>query len=281
MQRVEQIISQAKRLPPAPILLPRLLPHLRNLDSDLTEIVDLIQYDPSLTATVLRTCNSACFGFATPVDNLHAAISRLGYYEVYRIITVSSTANTLALAVGTFPAKELWEHSVAAAVAAEQIARCTGHEPEAAFTIGLLHDIGKLVLAQAFADRYMQLLQDVRRSDARLASERDLFGAHHGEVGGHLLARWKFPAHTIAAVWHHHQPTAAKPFEHLAACACLGNILAYTIGHGLGSSDQPADVQDEALRALAATPDALTGWKDQAVKQLAHVQTLFGLGGGS
>jgi HD-like signal output (HDOD) protein len=126
-------------LPPAPVFLTRLMVLLNQPDTDTTKVVDLITYDPALTTNVVRRCNSAYYGFASPVDNVQEAVTRLGFWEIYRIVVMCSTSRMLSPAQKGYgmEANELWDHSIATALAAEQVAKDLHEDEATAFTAGL------------------------------------------------------------------------------------------------------------------------------------------------
>ena len=85
MPTLDQLLDQLKILPTAPRILPRLLQLLNNSDAETADVVELVRYDPSLTARILFVCNSAYFRGAEPADDLHEAVARLGFTELFKI----------------------------------------------------------------------------------------------------------------------------------------------------------------------------------------------------
>ncbi len=278
MKAINDYIDSAKNLPPAPGVLPKLLVLLHQPDIDSGKVIDLVSYDPSLTASVLRLCNSAYFGAAKPADDLHEAIMRIGFNQAYQITAAACGARAL-----TPPQKgygietgELWKHSVATAEAAQLMAKDLGEDENVVFTAALLHDIGKIVLAQSLEDSYARIIEETETHQyTLLETEKKLLGAHHGEVGGTLLARWKFPGNLVAAVWFHHQPSAAKPYERLASFVYLGNLIAHFMGHGYGHQAFALRGRAEALDLLGLSPDSLPRYMIKTFEQLNAVESLF------
>jgi putative nucleotidyltransferase with HDIG domain len=128
----------------------------------------------------------------------------------------------------------------------------------AAFTAGLLHDIGKLALASVERRPYARLFQMAKEQGVALAvMERSAFGFDHAELGGELMRRWKLPPDVVAAVRHHHQFEAAPPYEQLAASVQAGDILAH---HLFNEELTGADLWTPfttALDLLGLSPDDL------------------------
>ena len=280
MQGLDDYINRVKTLPPAPRVLPQLLQLLGKPNIDSSRVVDLINYDPVLTTSVIQVCNSAAISGTVPAGDLHAAVTRIGFHEVFRIVAAISGRQTLAAKQKGYGLDqgELWKHSVTAAVAAQLIAREQGDDENVAFTAALLHDIGKIILAEALEHIYTKLIEEVEKHQQTMfETEKKLLGVQHAEVGGRLLARWKFPANLVSAVWFHHQPAAAQPFQRLASCVYLGNMIAYFIGHGYGHHAFAFRGRSEALDILKLSREDLPRLMIQTFDEFATVEALFSI----
>lgn len=284
MQELDDYINRVKRLPPAPTVLPKLLMLLNEPNIDSSRVVDLITYDPSLTASVLHACNSAFMAAGGPVDSLQEAVTRLGFQPVFQLVAAVSGTRALSPAQTGYgmEAGDLWKHSVTTAVAAQLIARKVGDNDSVAFTGALLHDIGKVILSNALEHIYTKLIEETETNQSALVeTEKRLLGVNHAEVGGRLLARWKFPAHLVAAVWFHHNPSAAKPHVRLASCIYLGDLIAHFLGHGYGHQAFALRGRAEALDVLGLLPEDLPHLMIETVDNYSTVEGLFSIGGGN
>jgi putative nucleotidyltransferase with HDIG domain len=278
MQELDDFINRVKHLPPAPRVLPELMRLLKQDDVETSKVVNCISFDPSLTASVLQLCNSAYYAPATPIGDLHQAITWLGFKQIYQLVAAVIGARTLGPAQSGYGIDkgELWKHSVGAAVAAQLIARRLGDEENIVFTAALLHDIGKIVLSEALDQIYAKLLEETRGQQVSLVdSEKKLLGVQHAEVGGRLLARWKFPENIVAAVWFHHSPKGAAPHDRLAALVYVGNLIAHFLGHGYGHQALALRGRTEALEILGLSPESLPRYMIETVEQLALVEAMF------
>ena len=256
MQTLDAIIDQVTTLPPAPRILPELLAVLRREDADASEVVRLIQFDPALTAQVLRRCNSAHYGFAEPVPDLQTAVLCVGMEEIYRIVANLIGEQSLGAAQRGYGIGqgELWKHCAVTAVAARGIAQELGGDESLVFTAALLHDLGKLVLSTSLEGAYARVIAKIESSQfSFLEAETAILGVQHAEVGGRLLERWNFPDNLVRAVCHHHDPLQARPDESLAAYVHLGDILAHMLGHGYGYQAYAVRCRAEAFDILGVT----------------------------
>lgn len=280
MQEIDDFIDRAEHLPAAPKVLPQLMSLLNDINADITEIEQMIGLDPALTASVIRVCNSAFFAGSEPVGDLSEAVGRLGYQQVLRIVASLRVGKMLSGDQKGYGLDEgeLWKHSVTTGLAAQLIARDTGDNESVAFTAGLLHDVGKIVMAEVLEHIYGKLIEDVEKNQqSLLEAEKRLLGVHHAEVGGRLLARWKFPEGLVAAVWHHHQPSLAEGQERLASLVYLGNMIAYFIGQGFGHQAFALRGRTEALELLNLKGDALPYYMIKTYESLEEIEVFLQL----
>jgi putative nucleotidyltransferase with HDIG domain len=281
MQAIDDYINNLRHLPPAPRVVPELMRLLNQPDVDSSKVVKIISYDPSLTANVLRICNSAFYAASTPVSDLQEAVTRLGFQEVYKLVTAATGAKLLSPAhpgYGLEPG-ELWKHSVAAAVAAQLIARKLGDDANLVFTAALLHDIGKIVLSNSMEGSYAKIIKETENSgQSLLDAEKKILGVNHAEVGGRLLNRWKFPPNIITAVACHHAPKSAGSHQRLAAHVYLGNMIAYFMGHGYGHVPFAIRGRAEVLATLNLEPESIPQFMMETFDQMHIIDALFALG---
>lgn len=280
MQSVDEYIRKAQHLVPAPHILPVLLPLLSSTESNNQKIGDLIAYDTSLTANVLRVCNSSYYCRGTPIDNLAQATTHLGSREIYRIVVAVTGALSLSANQKGYgvEAADLWRHSVTAGVAAQLVAKQVGEDEMVVFTAGILHDLGKIILSVAIEDIPEQYLKETAAGQSLFDIEERLLGCHHAEVGGRLIENWKFPPNLVAAVRYHHKPSAANPnYQRLAAAVYLGNFIAYFMGYGYGHHALSLKARDETLQILNLQATALPPLLDECFQKLQQVRTLYNL----
>jgi putative nucleotidyltransferase with HDIG domain len=257
MQILDDYINRVKSLPPAPHILSQLLALLNDDDIDSGQIVDLITYDPGLTAKLLQRGNSASSGLSSPVQDLTQVVTRLGYNEIYRMVAVVIGEGMLGNAQHGYGIQtgELWQHSATAGLAAKVIAENLGADADLAFTAALLHDIGKLVLNGFLEGAYEPVLKQTGVSgQSFVEAEKSILGVEHAEVGGRVLARWNFPENLVQAVWHHHDPAAAHPYQQLAGYVYLADILAHCLGAAQGFQSFAVRGRPEVLEMLEITP---------------------------
>ena len=278
MHLLDEYIDKAQHLVPAPTVLPQLVPLLNKPDIDSSRVVDLISYNQSLTANVLRICNSAYFSRGATIGNLQQAVTHIGFRQLYDIVVSSIAAVTLARPQKGYgvESNELWNHSVTTALAAQLVAKDLQFDEQVTFTAGLLHDIGKIVLSLALEEASAKVTHEIDKNGlSPIEIEMKLLGVNHAEVGGRLLERWRLPENLVAAVRCHHQPSASKDHCTLAACVYLGNFLAYFMGHGYGRHSLDFRGREETLEILNLSADRLPEYMRQTLERYKTVKALY------
>jgi putative nucleotidyltransferase with HDIG domain len=243
MDKVRKHLDKVEVLPPSPTLLPKLLPKLSDVDTNFDEVVEIIALDPALTSKLLQICNSAYFGQESEVNSVSDAVNRVGYQAVYLLVAMINGSGCFPQAgPGGADAAKLWRHSVSAAFNSKFVAESAEQDGALAFTAGLLHDLGKIILGQEPLPAGVELFRGPSDT-ASLQKELELFECDHAEVGAALLDQWKLPTPIVAAVRHHHEPKAAAEYDQVAACVCLGNLVTH-------SQDRPRLLEQPEFKQL-------------------------------
>lgn len=233
-------VERLEGLPTLPSVAGHLVSLTRSPRTSATEVGDLISQDQALTARVLKLVNSAFYGFPKAITTVNHAVVILGFSRVKNIVLAAS-AFGLSRGGGAsrLDLPRHWEHSLGAAVAARVTAR-TLHQgdPEDAFVCGLLHDIGKLVLAQLLPKEFDACVARAAADGSLLYdAEKEVLGLAHPEVGRWLAERWKLPANIQAAIRYHHTPGATRKDREMVAAVHVGDILARALLVGSGGDD--------------------------------------------
>ena len=205
------LVSRLEELPPLPAVAARVLALADDERASALDLAQVIATDQALTAKLIRISNSAFYGFARRISSVREAVVVLGFRQVRQVALSTSLMNAFRLPPSVSDAFDIdlfWGHSVVVAVAAEAIAKRTrAGRPEDAFTAGILHDVGRLVLCLLEPDEFREavtLARDLRQPLDE--TERLVLGLSHAAVGRALAERWKFPAHLVDAIELHSEP---------------------------------------------------------------------------
>ena len=171
-------------------------------------MLDVIGHDPALTANLLKLCNSAYYGLRRQVGTVQEALVMLGNHTVVSLAFATSLGDVLRgpLAGYRLERDALWRHSLAVAVGAAHLVDDGGARSlrERAFTAGLVHDIGKLILNGPLKAKLQQLPQTAG-FDVLMRGEREILGFDHAEAGAALAAAWNFPTVLAGVIGAHHE----------------------------------------------------------------------------
>ncbi len=247
----DQVLAHLKQLPSLPVAVADLLASFANEDVDVASIAQQIARDQGLTARVLRVANSSFYGLQHKVGTINEAVVVLGFRAVRSMVMAVGINGVFRVdQCRGFDAQAYLRHCVAVGVGARALAAETGHNPELAFTGGILHDIGELVLAANFSQQYAEVLAYRKQHDCFLVvAERDILGMDHCEVGSLLAETWRFPSVLQVAVAEHHAPASAVAGS-LADLMHVANAIAHGLGFGQSAEEMVMPVERTAWQRL-------------------------------
>jgi putative nucleotidyltransferase with HDIG domain len=227
---LEAVIKQIKDLPTLPELARQMLCNLDDEDSSLDAICEKVAQDQSLAAKTLKLANSSLYGANSKVVTLQQAVAMLGVKNVKNLIRMTSLTNSFPVSrCRGFDFKAFWRHSVATAICAELISRTLHMKHDFAFTAGLLHDIGRLVLVTRFPQEYARVLDCQAQRDCHLIdAEQAILGIDHVAAGLILAVHWQFSDAIQDAIRGHHEPDN-KELNSVAAIVHVANVIAHAL----------------------------------------------------
>lgn len=216
MKTVDRILKSIQNIPAFPITAQRVTGIMSDPDYSVNQVVNVIKYDPSITANILKICNSAYFGVRR-ISTLHDAVVFLGQENIIRAIQVSGISRFFKKSPSGYGvnAHDLWKHSVGVALMTQILSRkITGRDDSKLFTAGLLHDIGKFILGEFVQDSLIKIANLVTdQGYSFLKAEEEVIGMNHAEVGGRIARHWNFPPDIRDTIRFHHRPDLMGPGE--------------------------------------------------------------------
>lgn len=277
--------SIKKAILETPLLSPstaQLLELIAQPDYELDDVIRIVKHDAPLTARLLRMVNSPVYRPVTPITSVDRAVIFLGSRVVVSIAISSSTGHLLTGALSGYEGEQgtLWRHNLFCALASRAVARfgrgaCA---PDAAFTAGLLHDIGKGVLSQFLNGSAGALLCKINSGQLRdyLQAENGLLGQDHTQVGYELARHWKLPQALQEVIRHHHHPNKASD-EHqaLAYAVHLGDVVAMMGGYGTGSDSMQYALAGDYQRFFPLSEDDLAQVLLGTIEEFTVLSTAF------
>ncbi len=229
-RKVDLVLNTIDHLRPIPSSVTRILKEIDNPNTMVSTIAEYIGLDQALTAMVIKTANAAALGYSKECSSINDAVMRIGFKRLKAILFALNAVGPMTGRLNGYRlgSGQLWDHSLKIAIASEWLARRLNYkDPESVYIVGLLHDIGKLLMDQFVLEDYQKIVQYVH--DYRIPVwkiEEKLIGIDHANLGGLMASRWNFPEALVEGIRYHHAPSAAANNQALSAMVNLGNSLA-------------------------------------------------------
>ncbi len=262
-RKTDGLLARVSELPPIPQVAQKALELIRDPNSSMTELANLLVMDEALAGLVLRWVNSAYYGLSQQVSTVHQAIVYLGQRTLHSLILAASVASYLNRPAPGYALErgDLWRHSLGMAAGARLLASKFGSQAaEEAYHAGLLSDIGKLAFEVLL--RNENTAAPDWNSGSFEEMEQAHFGVDHATLGAELARRWQLPLPLIDAIAHHHQPLKASEGAFLAAVVHVADAAMLMLGVGLGSDGLQYNLDPVVCERL--------GWSDARLEELAE-----------
>lgn len=272
----DSLVRDVEDLPPAPRVLPRLRRLLLDANSSLQEVVAFIRLDPAIAGRVLRMGNSAYFSHGVRCRTVAEAIHRVGYDEIYQLVSLAVTSDVLARPLETYglEADGMWRHSVACALAAELLADRCHEDREVSYTVGLLHAVGMIAIDN-WAGRRRSELRLTSKGFPREASdnERLCLGFTQADAGSALLQYWEFPREMYDPVRYQYTPRACASDPRIT---CLLHCAKWMAGVVCSPADARLPQPLSSIRQmLGLSADSLVRLVDDLLRRMREVSSIL------
>ena len=264
-RQLRKRLSSIKTLPTLSMVANTVINLTQNPDSTAFEIAEAISKDQALATRVLKTANSAYYGFPEKITTINYATVVLGLNNIKNIVLSASIMDRFSKSGPdhSLDRNEFWKHAVLCGIISKRISRLNGMKnAEEMFMCGLLHDFGKLILDLFFHDEFIDALALAKDKEiSLLEAEHNIFGFNHSGVGALLLKKWSLPPSLVKAVEFHHAPEDSPNMFRIAAIVHVSDYLSHRI------SSDPAASQN--LPVLNKKAFALTDLKPDQIKKMS------------
>lgn len=210
-----ELVENIQTLVSMPEIYLRVQELINSHTSGINDFADVIQYDPALTARILRITNSAFFGFPSKIESLSRAVNLLGMSQLHDLILANSAIQAFSkLQIEILNKLDFWRDSIHCGVLCRMLAQQTHVlENERLFVAGLLHQLGYLIICVEEPDKALQIIEKSEiQGIPRYLVEREILGFDYAQVGGELLKKWKLPNAFQETVALHTEPGKAIEF---------------------------------------------------------------------
>jgi putative nucleotidyltransferase with HDIG domain len=232
-EKAAALIEGVRDLPTPPLVFAQIVKVVDHPDTSACEVGAIIAEDPAMTAKVLRITNSAFYGLSGTVNSVKQAVVIIGLDGVRSLVVSTSIIDMFK---GDRFGREFqdlfWRHSLVTAFGSRMLMRILNPgDPgisEVAFSAGLLHDIGKMVMYLQDPERCHRIQEQcATQPTLELSAEKEAFGCTHAEVGEKITAKWNLPPELSRAISHHHEPLGCEDPTHLTDVVHVADALAY------------------------------------------------------
>ena len=270
-KELKKRLSKIKDLPTLPMVANNVIKLTQNPDSTAFEIAEAISQDQSLSTRVLKTANSAYYGFPSKITTINYAIVVLGFNNIKNIVLSATIMAQFSKSDENplFDRREFWKHSLLCGIISKKISEHMGiKNSEEIFVCGLLHDFGKLILDSFFQDEFALALQMSKEKNISIMkAENEILGFNHSGVGALLLKRWSLPPSLVKAVEFHHSPDESLTAFRTASIVHVADYLCRKIGIGNSGDNVLPQLNKKAFKLTNLTPGKIKQMSLEIIKE--------------
>jgi putative nucleotidyltransferase with HDIG domain len=278
-KNIDTKLKKLHELPTLPAILSQCNTLLKNPNVSPADLAKVIKSDQSITSKVLKLVNSAFYGLNGNVSTISQAIVILGFNTLRSIILSVSVFELLPKneTFGEFRISRLWEHSIGCAVIAKLLAQRLGvKDPEEAFTAGLLHDIGKVVIAKLLREEFITILETTHSEKILfLEAEQSIVGTTHAQLGERIAKYWKLPPPLIDAIALHHHNLHTSNYIKLVSIVHLADIITRGLQIRSGGDKAIPEISTTAWDTLTLNIDLMERWLGDLDEEFDRASAFF------
>lgn len=279
MPNIKKILKRVKSLQPVPAVVHKVLLMAEDPDSQLNDLVDIVEVDPAITANLLKMCNSAHMALPQKVDSVDRALALIGMQGVVELVLAQNLGANLQKAQKGYLLKkgELWKQSLASAMVTKELAqRQQLKNLPGIYTAALLKDIGKVVLNEFVSGHFQKIQKLVENKGLSFTeAEKQCVGLDHAELGGIIAKEWKFSSHLIYMIENHHLGNPDARRDPSTSTIYLADMVAMMAGSCIGVDRLAYPAYEEVFKDYFLTKEELKGYMLAYEGYLSKAQHMF------
>jgi len=277
---LEQIFNTLTEVPTFPKVVQKALKLLDDPKVTIKELEEVLKYDPAITANILKLTNSAHFALPQQVTNLDTALALLGQNQLRKILVASAAIPYFKEPLPGYglSAIDIWTHSIGCAIIGEFLAQdLSFSEPSILFTVGILHDIGKVIL-NLYVWHELDKIQEIAMEQdiTFMEAEWKILGTDHAIIGSTLLKHWEFPPVLYRAVRNHHDPDLYIQ-DDVSSILALANIICAILGIGVGFDSYRYIISDTLLDKFNIDNKTFNLFLLKSIKEMKKVKDILSI----
>ncbi len=253
-----ELVSKLDDLMPLPTTIRKLVQLTQDPDSDLKDIVISLERDQAMVAKILKLANSSYYGFSKQIKTISHAVVCLGYNTIKYIALTASTYSLFNKGVISYALEKgaLFKHSYSVAIGARTLAKQLHYpNPDEVYVMGLLHDVGKVVLDQYAKQKFIDVVRLFREGNISfLQAEESVLGFNHGEIGAKVAEKWNLSDDLIQSIRYHHDPQSAPEGNLTVHMVHIADMVSELLGIGLGYDGLNYELQPISMEKLSLEP---------------------------
>ena len=272
-------LDRIEDLPTLPVIAMEVNKMLRDYNTSIEELSAVIKNDQAMTPRILKLVNSSFYGFKSKIANIDRAIILLGFNTISNAIVAVAIIDALSVKGSSddFDIKVFWEHSVAVAVTSRYLAEksrlCL---PEEAFTGGLLHDIGKVILSHYFSDLFKKVIVSADENNTTFyEAEKKEIPVTHAQLGAIMAGKWKLPDGLADTIKYHHAVKAGAKDINLLMIVHVADFISNYFIRNPDAQINSALINPEAALAMKPQLKTLQDWLPEVREEIASACRFF------
>lgn len=284
--KVKQVISNIRNLPTPPIVFHQIQKVINDPNCSAAQIAAILAEDPAMSVKVLKLTNSAFYGLSQEVESVKQAVVIVGMEAIKNLVLSASILDM-------FKGKEFdqeyqeqfWRHSLATAFGSRLLARKLRArgivDPDTAFSAGLLHDIGKIIMICFLPKEYAKVLE-AKKASVGLADhivEANVLGYDHAQVGAMLAQQWKLPHKLAEAIVHHHCPENSSPEDAIAYVVHIANYISRRTFSDRLEQVNLGPMSDQVMSHMAITEEKIEDFCNDLREEYVKAETFMKMAG--
>ena len=237
MELNKKTLEKILQLPSLPTLAMEIMDSFSNDLIDASALASKISQDPAITLKLVSIANSSFFGLSKKVGSVQEAIVVIGFNSLRGLVTAAILINAFPSIGKSFNSEHYWQHSIETGSCAKILAKRLDIDSEVAFTAGLLHDIGRLVLSVYFYDDFLRILEFRKNNGLNMKeAEQAVMGLDHAALGGKVAEHWHLPLDIQIAISEHHMDEGWQTV--LSKIVYVANQLSQAQLRGISSGEE-------------------------------------------
>ena len=282
MQTVATLLKGVRTLPSLPAIAVRIIQEVKKDTSSMTDLAEIISYDPALSAKILKIANSSFYALPYKVESIERAVNVLGLEALKNIALSFVIVKGLKKnSVDRFDHEFFWKRSITAAVCSEMLSARMGLQREDTFVTPLLMDIGIIIFYLTQPDEYLRVFDEKKADKLSIAeAERKVFGFDHQEVGSEMLREWGLSDDIHIPIAYHHNPDDCRPdLRDMSEVLMMADITS-SVYHSDKSTEKMVEIQKLLQQKLDISEQEASTFIDAVAEKTIEILATFEIDAG-